>query len=205
MEEKFLELSEEKQKRIINAGLECFGRWGYKANTEEIAARAGISKGLLFYYFKNKESFYLYLCKFCEQLTREAIQQEGYGEVTDFFDLLDFGGKVKWQMLEEYPYLMDFAVQMTFSAQSEKTAEADKFVGDMLEASYAMYFKNVDFSRFKEGVDPKLIYELLLRASEGYLFEQQRMKNPIKTKEAFERFDKWKELLRSLSYKEEYL
>ena len=60
--DKFLELPKEKQLKIINAGFEYFGRYGYKgANTEDIANKAGISKGALFYYFKNKESFYLYL------------------------------------------------------------------------------------------------------------------------------------------------
>ena len=63
--EKFLELPNEKQLRIINAGFEYFGKYGYKgANTEDIASRAEISKGLLFYYFKNKESYYLFLCEF---------------------------------------------------------------------------------------------------------------------------------------------
>ena len=63
----FFKNPERKQDRIIQAGMECFGKNGYQgANTDEIAEKAGISKGLLFHYFKNKERFYLYLCKFCE-------------------------------------------------------------------------------------------------------------------------------------------
>ena len=39
--EKFEELSQEKQRRIIDAGMEVFGRYEYKkANTEDIAAKA---------------------------------------------------------------------------------------------------------------------------------------------------------------------
>lgn len=65
--EKFLELPNEKQLRIINAGFEYFGKYGYKgANTEDIASRAEISKGLLFYYFKNKESYYLFYVNFAK-------------------------------------------------------------------------------------------------------------------------------------------
>ena len=56
--EKFEELSQEKQRRIIDAGMEVFGRYEYKkANTEDIAVKAGISKGLLFYYFKDRKAF----------------------------------------------------------------------------------------------------------------------------------------------------
>lgn len=66
MNEKFYELPAEKQQRIINAGLEVFGAYDYpQASTDDIAAKAGISKGLLFYYFKNKKEFYLFLFDYC--------------------------------------------------------------------------------------------------------------------------------------------
>ena len=52
MNEKFYELPAAKQQRIINAGLEVFGAHDYpQASTDDITAKAGISKGLLFYYF----------------------------------------------------------------------------------------------------------------------------------------------------------
>ena len=52
MNEKFFELPEEKRLRIINAGFEIFSQSDYRhASTERLAAQAGISKGLLFYYF----------------------------------------------------------------------------------------------------------------------------------------------------------
>ncbi len=54
--EKFYELEKEKQDKIINAAIEVFAKNDYKnVVTEEITYKAGISKGLLFYYFKNKK------------------------------------------------------------------------------------------------------------------------------------------------------
>ena len=42
MYEKFLELPEEKQDKIRNAGMEFFGKYGYKkTNTQDIADKAG--------------------------------------------------------------------------------------------------------------------------------------------------------------------
>ena len=62
MNEQFFHLPEEKQQAIINASLEVFATHEYKrASTDDIAAKAGISKGLLFYYFHNKKSLYLYI------------------------------------------------------------------------------------------------------------------------------------------------
>ncbi|MBP3272646.1 MAG: helix-turn-helix transcriptional regulator, partial [Ruminococcus sp.] len=50
MNEKFLNLSEEKQLSIINAGYRVFAENSYrKSPVSEIAAEAGISKSLLFH------------------------------------------------------------------------------------------------------------------------------------------------------------
>lgn len=62
MNERFFELTEEKQLRIINAGFEVFAQNEYKrASTDEIGCLSDISKGLLFYYFHNKKSLLLTL------------------------------------------------------------------------------------------------------------------------------------------------
>ena len=76
MNEKFFTLSPEKQARITNAALEVFARNDYKhASTDDIAAKAGISKGLLFYYFRNKQSLYLYLYDYAlEQVRGENFE-----------------------------------------------------------------------------------------------------------------------------------
>lgn len=64
MNDKFYLLEEEKQLKIINAAMEVFGKNEYKkASTDLIAAKAGISKGLLFYYFHNKKELYMFIYK----------------------------------------------------------------------------------------------------------------------------------------------
>ena len=62
MNEKFFSLPEEKQQAIINAGYRVSSQNTYKKSpVSEIAAEAGISKSLLFYYFRNKKELYLFL------------------------------------------------------------------------------------------------------------------------------------------------
>lgn len=61
MNQQFFALPEEKRLRIIKAGFQVFAQNEYKrASTELIARKAGISKGLLFYYFHNKKSFFMF-------------------------------------------------------------------------------------------------------------------------------------------------
>lgn len=50
---------EEKRKRIIQAALKIFSRKGYTpAAVDEVAAEAGIGKGTLYLYFKDKEELF---------------------------------------------------------------------------------------------------------------------------------------------------
>jgi len=50
------------RQRLLTAALELFTRKGYAATTvREIVAAAGVSKPVLYYYFKNKEGIYLEL------------------------------------------------------------------------------------------------------------------------------------------------
>lgn len=84
--EKFYELEKEKQDKIINAAIEVFAKNDYKnAVTEEIAYKAGISKGLLFYYFKNKKTLYLFLIDNIIKIIEKRIKKDKITQIKDFF------------------------------------------------------------------------------------------------------------------------
>jgi transcriptional regulator, tetR family len=205
MYEKFLELPEEKQDKIRNAGMEFFGKYGYKkTNTQDIADKAGISKGLLFYYFKNKESFYRYLCEFCETIMRKSICYEEFSNIHDFFELFDYGVKVKLELISQYPHIYEFSLTMFLSSQKEDTASSS-FVNEMMDTSFEVYFKHMDASLFKEEIDPKQIYRMMLWMSEGYILEKQRTGSSLSFEEMVEDFNVWKEMFKKVSYREEYL
>lgn len=204
--DKFEELPPEKRMRIINAGLECFGQYGYKkANTDLIVQKAGISKGALFYYFKNKEAFYLYLCKFCSKVSAEAVDVTEMNAITDFFDMLDFAMKTKLRVLAEYPYMYDFSLRMVLFQDEKVSSNINNYLDMAFKDIFHEYFKNIDFSCFKEEVEPEYIYKMFLWLSEGYLSEMHRANRPIVFTEAIAEFEKWKTMLKKVSYREEYL
>ncbi|HWQ73907.1 MAG TPA: TetR/AcrR family transcriptional regulator, partial [Syntrophomonas sp.] len=77
MYETFEKLPDGKKEQIIQVCIEEFVENGYKnASTNTIVKRLGISKGLLFLYFKNKKQLYLYLA---EHLIKIIIQ-DYFGE-----------------------------------------------------------------------------------------------------------------------------
>lgn len=206
MNEKFFELPEEKRKNIINAGMKVFGKNEYKrAVTDEIAFQAGISKGLLFYYFKNKKSLYLYLFEYCVDIMNQMVLDEGFKEIDDFFDLMEYGAQKKVSMLREYPYIMDFVMRAFYSQQSEVSASIALKLQEVMEESFSVYFRNVDFSKFRDGVDAQYVFKMLTWMSEGYLFEKQNAGYPLQVDEIMAEFQRWETIMKPMVYKAEYL
>jgi TetR/AcrR family transcriptional regulator len=79
---------QEKKELIIKVSIEEFVKNGYeKASTDVITSRAGISKGILFHYFKSKKNLYLYLVNYVKDLltekTMEALREI---QADDFFE-----------------------------------------------------------------------------------------------------------------------
>lgn len=205
LNESFYKLSEEKQTKIINAGLKCFGQFDYqKANTAEIAENASISKSLLFYYFKNKKEYFMFLCHFCKNLSEASVDRERENTITDFFEMMDFAIETKLKIMQQYPYFSDFTLKVFYSDNKEMYELKDS-IEEIIANSFDTYFKNIDFSKFKEDIEPKEIYRMIMLLAEGYLSEQQRRNCSLNIKEAIFEFEKWKCMLKKLSYKEEYL
>ena len=62
MKETFYKLDEDKRRRIEDAALEEFGRYGYeRGSTDRIIRASGISKGGLYEYIESKEDFFLHI------------------------------------------------------------------------------------------------------------------------------------------------
>ncbi len=59
-----MDKGDERKKQLLQVALDVFIEKGYYGtSTREIARRAGVSSGLLFHYFSNKDSIYLELVK----------------------------------------------------------------------------------------------------------------------------------------------
>ena len=112
MAQTFSDLSQEKQRQILDAAAEVFAEEDYKrASTDDIAARAGISKGLLFYYFKNKQSLYLYVADHLRSLVERHLERGALAEITDFFDMLDYGAEEKLRLFRRQPCSITHLIQ----------------------------------------------------------------------------------------------
>lgn len=205
MNDSFLALSKEKQQRITNAALEVFSKHEYKkASTDDIAHLAGISKGALFYYFKNKESLYFYLFDYITQLSMELVMDDGYENITDFYELFDYGASKKVAIVQQNPYVLDFIMQGYFADNEKISKHLQGSIQSNITSVFAKYFGNIDFSKFKEDINPKQMYYMLTWMADGYLHELQMKRQDVDMNAFIKEFNIWKKMFKKMSYKEEY-
>ena len=200
-----MELNEEKRERILNAAMEEFARQDFKhASTDDIAAKAGISKGLLFYYYKNKAALYLACYRCALSMVIEQMRALRQMEETDFFAIMEWGAQAKLELLRRRPYLLDFSMRAWFSQNEAVSGAIQKLIGRDMDGIYRRFFKSVDLYKFKEGVDPSRLLTMLGWMADGYLGDKRRKHEALDIDEMMVEFRTWTDLIRPMVYKEEY-
>ena len=175
MNEKFYALSEEKQNAIINAGFKVFAKNSYKKSpVNEIAIEAGISKSLLFFYFRNKKELYIFLLKKSEELTKRTLMESGVMNGTDIFDIMYRGLLAKASMMKKYPDMGNFSIKAYYEKDPEVVKDVQKIVAPYTKMETNMTLPPLNKSKFNEGLDLNMMYQDMYLASEGYLWRMQQ-------------------------------
>lgn len=200
MNERFKELPEEKQQAVLNAAMEVFSKYDYKkASTDLIAAKAGVSKGLLFYYFHNKKELYLFVYEQAERIITDSIVDSKMMEITDFFELIAYTTMKKVKILEAYPYIMEFCIRSFYSEKEEISDDLKTVNTQRTEDKFNTHFKNIDFSKFKENAEPIKLFKILFWLTDGFIHEQKMNNNTLCLKAVEKEFTTWSEMLKSIA------
>ena len=198
MNEKFFSLPQEKQQRILNAGFRVFSENSYKKSPmSEIAEEAGISKSLLFHYFRNKQELYLFLWNRAAEITDQYLTAHKCYEPTDLFEMMERGMQAKFQIMARYPHMAAFTIKAFY--------EKDPAVHQKIQESYRAAFdkkalnalSKLNPDDFVPGLDLAMMYREMYWASVGYLWEslQQGVPDAAKMEADFRRLMKfWKEI-----------
>ena len=172
MNERFFSLPAEKRQAILNAGYRVFSQNSYKNSPmSEIAGAAGISKSLLFHYFRNKKELYLFLWDNCAETTIEFLSRYGCYDQTDLFESMERGMRAKMEIIRLYPDMGSFVIKAFYEKDAEICAA--------IQESYHRYFNlkadrtrlNLDPAQFLPGLDVAMMYREMYWAAEGYLWE----------------------------------
>lgn len=198
MNEKFFSLPQERQQAILDAGFRVFSQNSYKHSPmQEIADEAGISKALLFHYFRNKKELYLYLLEAGAKLTVEYLTKYNcYGQ-KDLFDAMYTGMKAKVEVMRLYPDMTAFVLKAYYERDEEIRGEVQKIIAKYTDFRANAYLLNLTPEQFAPGLDIKMMYLDMLWASEGYLWEQvQRGKLDVEemARDFMRMLDFWKSI-----------
>ncbi len=203
--EKFHNLPIEKQSTIIDAALDAFGRNGYKkTSVSDIANAAGISKAMVFHYFGTKKDLYFYLLNFSSNMIMDEINDKFDSSVTDFFERIIMATMLKMAVIKKHPATLSYLSSVFYETNEEVKDGIISLMsqGDSFRNKIAL--EGIDYSKFKDSVDVKLVMKMLTSISESYVNPYKSIQQEdldVMIKDLFEIMD----LLKNNLYKEQYL
>ncbi|MFB1050237.1 TetR/AcrR family transcriptional regulator [Paraliobacillus sp. JSM ZJ581] len=173
----FENLDLEKKNRIINAALQEFSEEGYqRASTNRIVKAAGIGKGMLFYYFQNKQSLYHYLLNYSLDLTLNDLLQRIDTSEKDFITRMYQMAHLKTQLFKTHPFIIYFLSAFMLEEQTELPTEISEKYHQLQTMGYSKMYDNIDYSLFRKDVDPNKAFQLIRWSIDGYQEElKQRL------------------------------
>jgi AcrR family transcriptional regulator len=203
--ENFLSLPEDKQKTIRNSALKVFGENGYKkASVKDIADEADISKSMVFHYFGTKKDLYLYLVDYCSKVLTGPLTSIQKDLPRDYFERMKVATEKQMGVLKDEPFFLKFLTSMLSESDPEISKELQTYrdYAATFQSSYAL--DDMDFSKFKEDVDLKVVLRMMVWMAEGFS-RNVSLESEEDLDKYIDQFNEAVELLRSKLYKEEYL
>lgn len=200
MNEKFFEIKNEKQERILNAAIKVFALNGYrKASTDVIVKEANISKGLLFHYFSNKLSLYEYIIDYSVKYMNFEFTNSVSKYEKDFFELQMMMEQAKIRVMKHYPYMQQFLTSLKY----ETDAKAKEVIGEnayAFESMVNVIYKQADNSKFQEYVVVSKVADMIRWMSESYL-KEKILEGETDSELLVSEFSKYIKMLRAHFYK----
>lgn len=159
MYETFEKLPVSKKEQILQVCIEEFALNGYgNASTNTIVKRLGISKGVLFLYFKNKSSLYMYIITYLTKLlTNEFFERIPNKETIGSLDIFEHLGEFYNILIQEKPIILKFMLDALLNPPAD-LAEAIEY-----EHNYAHMeaMKRINTDNLRKDVDPQMVIDML--------------------------------------------
>ncbi len=202
----FDSLPPERQEAIMRAAVEGFGRHEYqRVRTADIAQRAGMSKGLLFFYFRNKGALYARTLNYLTERVVGWVVDEDFYAIDDFFELMLYAGERKVATLGKWPWAFEFALRAFYADHRDIRDTMAHWTSRQVDVLFDQFFKHVDFSRFRDDVRPRDVVDMLIMLGDGYLHQHLSSREPIDLNALMAAYKRWCAVLRQGTYKPEWL
>jgi len=173
---------EQRQAELLETAVAVFAERGYQATTmDEIAERAGVSKGMLYIYFKNKEALFGAVFRWFGKMTEEMMQRaiEGAeGEVEQIRRIAATWAQVAIQQREFVPLFLDFWAAASLRGMRNDYAEDLAVMYDEYRTMIAgIIEQGKSKGVFRADADAQAIAYLLVGGMDG-IFIQAWLSQP---------------------------
>jgi TetR/AcrR family transcriptional regulator len=202
--ESFAKLEPDRQERILKAALNEFARKGYeRASTNNIVKEAGIAKGTLFYYFKNKQALFDYLVEYVlDYVETEYLARLDFSE-PDFLTRYWKAAQIKLESYLKDKEAFEFLGSLYLRRETEGLWQR---LDAMYQQAMAKMFENLDTSLFRTDIAAEYAIKLTAWAMEGYQSEllarlQDKDLSTLDMKPYWDEFYQLLQVLRTLLYK----
>jgi TetR/AcrR family transcriptional regulator len=166
--EQFFNLSPEKRSEIIQVCLEEFAEQGYDgASTNRMVERAGISKGVLFKYFKDKESLFHYVCQETIRQWQDELRIPATESHPDLFSLLKAVAIRKIAMSKRYPAAYRLFLRITQNEDHPVYGKIAHKLPDLTQQYMANWTRLLPQDKLRPGVDWTQAITAVMWISEG--------------------------------------
>ena len=135
---------------------------------------------------------------------RDRVVDEEFYQIDDFFELFLYAAERKRDVLERFPFLMEFSIRAFYPDHKDIKDTMDNWNWSKIDLMFNTYFKNVRFDRFRDDVDPRYVVDLMIWLADGYMHQQRALRRPISIDGMMDEMRRWCEMLRAYAYKEEY-
>lgn len=160
MYETFENLPEDRKIEILQICIEEFAKNGYEnTSTNTIVNRLGMSKGLLFLYFKSKMNLYLYLIDYLSEIfTIRFMKLFPNQKPTEFIDIFKCMGEFYKTLLQDNPYTIVFVLK---AADFNVPIEVKQQIDYMHNKYHEQLLKDINMNYMRKGIDIQKVMDLL--------------------------------------------
>lgn len=168
------EEAEQTRQDVLDAALKVFGEKGYAAATlNEIATRAGVTRGAIYWHFKNKAELYNTLLKKAASISAQVVEAAA-GEGGELPEILERVFVRLLQAVEDDPMLRaTLELELFKTAQLSELAESKKQrlkAGEQLVAGIAEVMRSgVQQGFLNEDLDPLLMARAFVGFQNGMI------------------------------------
>lgn len=163
---------------ILNAAMAEFCNGYEKASTDAIVKSAGVSKGLLYHYFRSKKDLFLYAYDYAVKTV-----------MADFYDLINLDERdilerlmqialLKMDLIKKHPMIFNFITHASFPDSEDVKSNIIEQQNKLAEDVYPKLFYDIDRSLFREDIDADTAISVIIYTIEGYA---QNEANPKKS------------------------